>query len=405
MSRPKDLPTVLQAWAAGSYSAGPAWGGTAKRQIGAQTELTPGTTLPAELGNYLHGNGFDAAQGALTMGGQAPALNWLPAVALTGLKRAAYSAKDNAWWATGDAANDTLQRTADGGRSWAAPGGLASAYSTQDIAFDASGNGVIVGTTVNLYSGLWTAYGAITWTAVAGGFSGALGDARVAYDATNAKWIVVSRIGALSGFRLFSSANRTTWTAQTQPAAWSAYAGANSNAAEIGVNPAGVALACFVDSTPALNVMKSTDGGTTWANVVVSLAATMAPTAYSRPVWSATDATWYIAVSQGSARKTQIYSSTDGVTWSTAANYQSNDIALQDIDVLGSLLVGVNDDGRVAISTNKGVTWYWAGVATVAGLAVNKAWLRAGGGGLLAVHNVAGKVVHSMRYGFPSQAV
>lgn len=403
MSRPKDLPAALQAWALANYSAGPAWGGAPQRVAPAGQFLTPGVSLPADVLNYLLGNAYDEVQGTLNMVGELPALNWLPAQSVTACKRAAFSLKDGAWWATGDVGNDTLQRSNDGGRSWTAPGGLGSTIPLQDVAFDPSGNGVLVGNSTTMYSGAW-ATGGITWTAQAAAFSGALGDGRVVYDASNSKWIVVSRIGSMSGFRLFNSSNRTAWAAQTQPTAWSTYAGANTNSAEIGTY-GGTTLACFIDSTPALNVMKSTDGGVTWANVVVSLAATITPTAYSRPVYSPTDGLWYIAVSQTGTRKTQIYSSANGVSWTTAANYQSNDMGLQDIDVLGSLLVGVNDDGRVALSTNAGVTWYWAGTVTVQGLASNKAWIRAGGGGFLALHSVAAKVVNTMRYGFPGQAV
>src|SRR4051812_203372 len=147
MSRPKDLPSALQAWALANYGAGPAWGGTPQRASPGSSALVPGVSLPAENANYLYGNAFDVAQGALNAGGQLPALNWGTSVAVGGTGVGlAYSDIEQAWYVT-QAASTAAFRSADNGRTWSAVTlNLAGAFA---LGFDTAGNVVAGGPSGN----------------------------------------------------------------------------------------------------------------------------------------------------------------------------------------------------------------------------------------------------------------
>lgn len=397
MTRPADLPTALQAWAKANYAAGPAWGGTAQRSTPVGSALVPGVSLAAEVANYLHGNAFDAAQAAINAVGQIPALNWSPLVSLgSGSSNAlGWSDAEQAWYVV-VSASVTGQQSFDYGKTWTNIT-IASAYNPVfDIAFDTSGNGVIVGNTRDVQEGPFVAYGtAITWT----NHVTALGStpnlmAQVVYDPAHSLWCILQ-----NGAAVATSTNRSVWTNRAIPGTWVL---GNSNYVRLGVGN-GILVAASRDTASLLRTMRSADGGVTWTNdqtVAVNAGITMvdANGTVTRPAWSSTDALWYIAVNQTATRKTQVFSSPDGITWASAATLLANDCAFLELVVLGSLLVGINNDGRIFASWNKGVNWWRCGYSGTNFLTGAKS----GGGGIGYLRGALW--TSSQRFGLPVTA-
>jgi hypothetical protein len=410
MSRPKDLPSTLQTWASGNYAAGPAWGGTAKRQAGAVTELTPGVTLPAEIENYLHGNAFDLAESLLVATGQSPAINWLPKSSSThNLKRGAFCAKNQTWYLVGDGGADFLDASPDFGRSWVSlTGSLGSVLVLIDAACDTAGNVVLVGYgSRSIYKGTYVSQASTTWAATANALSvSPTQSVSIDFEPTSAKFVTTYRNGVL-GHKVDWSANGTVWSPGTLPANWTAYTGTNNP--EIACI-AGQSVAVFVDATtPRYNAMYSTDGGNTWANAniapSISGANLAAQSTISKPTYDSVTGTWYFAVSSVSGtRQTEVWSSTNpaGGVWTRKYYSSLSDIVMQDLQAIGTLLVASNDDGRIVFSVDGGVSWKWCacnpGTTT-------RTFLRAAQGGLLMTNAPDKAIFSSMRIGNGGLAV
>ncbi len=400
MSRPVDLPANLQVWAKANYGAGPVWGGTPQRSTPAGTTLTPGVTLPAEILNYLHGNAYDAAQGAINAVGQMPALNW-GGTANTNLSAGstqtiAWNDVDQSWFAIGAGASTSLSRTLDFGKFWSVNASFVSAIA-YDIAFDTSGNCVVVqsaGQVVeSAYFG-WFASLASTYTFVArAGVIPSLSSANVVYEPVSGLWCIVGEITG-TGMRVSTSVSRATWTARTFAGTW---ASATTTIPYLGVGN-GIIIAAYVDTTSgAVRTQRSADGGVTWTNDQALTLSGFVATGAVRPVWSATDSLWYLAASSSSALKVQIFSSPDGITWASAAALTTNGLNFVGLATIGSLLVAQDVSGRVCCSFNKGVTWFRCGYnACVLGM-------RGGGNGLMAWLGAA--AAPSQRFGLPVTAV
>jgi hypothetical protein len=406
MSRPKDLPAALQSWANANYSAGPSWGGTPQRAAPGAAFLTPGITLPAENANYLYGNAFDAAQSAINAVGEMPALNWsgLVAVGITPVC-VAWSDVEQAWYAFAGSAS-TVQRSADFGKVWAAGSALAVATGVfVDAAFDTSGNGVVV-SNVSAQSSTFVAYGtALTWTNTAGALGAAGGATSLVFDAAHNIWCAVGTTNAVGAWA-YTSTNRTAWTARSLPGTWTS---TGTSSAQLGYGN-GIIVASYTNAvTSQFRTARSTDGGITWTNdqAIVQNAGISIATGFptTRPVWSATDALWYVAVYQQTvSRKTQIFSSPDGITWSVAATLLGGDCRFLNIQVIGSLLVAMNDDGRVFASWNQGANWFKCGAV---GGSLNTNFptynFRGAGNGFLSISSAS--AIASQRFGLPLTAV
>ena len=421
MLRPADPSWSVLTWDTGNYPAGSNdWNGTAKRVAPAGTYISPTDGAGAQNGNYLWGAGFDvdvASKTFLTnlthLVGQNPALNWFPKTTSSSTKntnRAAWSTKDEAWFAVGNASADSGVVTYDYGRTWADLT-LGSSLSCLDVAVDNStGNVSIIAIgSRTVYYGTRSAYGSITFAATTLALSVSPSGGGLTHDDINTKFIACYRNGT-SGHKVDTSAGGTVWAAQTIPGAWTAYTGTNSP--QVHTNPIGVTIACFYDDTAGfLRVMRSPDGGTTWT-AVASLNTTFGPSLVQRPTYDASNGVWWIAYSTtAGSRQTELVRSLDGgVTWT--AQFKTftgtNDLFCNGIVALGDLLVMVNDDGRVCWSVDgAGASWFWAGrnPQTTAGTASSPLGLRGGGGGLLLL-NVNDRVAYaSNRFGDEGQAV
>ena len=154
--RPAEPSYAVISWDGGNFPAGSdAWSSTPKRVDPVVRVITPETLAAPQWMNFFLGSGFDAdAQhkaaivAVLDMGGQIPALNWLPKTTSSATKncnRGVWSSMDQAWVIVGNGGNDFAAISKDYGRSWA---DLATASTTAlvDVAADASGNLVFIAT-------------------------------------------------------------------------------------------------------------------------------------------------------------------------------------------------------------------------------------------------------------------
>ncbi len=347
-----------------------------------------------------HAAAVDVAQMTLAQS-LAAALNWtIKGGTTNNLKRAAWSAKDQAWFAVGNGGNDFLEVTFDEGRNWtnltASLGGAAKV--DVDVAVSSGGSVVVMTNTTAIHTGARTAYATYTWSPSSGTLVAAPAGGGCDYDATAAKFVAVYQTGAV-GHADFSTAGTGAWTGGTVPAAWSTYVG--TQAPEVTCIP-GRAIAAYIDaSVPRLNIMRSTDGGATWNNVQVTLAMTAADASANsllgKPAWNSVRDEWYITVSTTTGtRRTEFYRSTDGgLNWSLVTTI-SADFVANDVACVGDLIVMTNDDARVAYSQDRGATWKLAG--RLVGSAARR-YLRSGGNGFLSLNSADKTSFASFRSG------
>lgn len=413
--RPLAPSYSVPTWASGNYGAGTdPWSATAKRAAPPGAEFTPGQKPAAQYLNYLFGVTEDNASSAKTdatnlleLVGQGPALNWpLQGTNTNNLSTGCYSTVDSAWFGVGSGGNDFLEVTYNG-RTWTSlTGSLGAALALFDVSVNAAGTVAIVANSRTVYKGARTAYKTYTWTNTANRLSAAPSAARLGSDDVNGKFICVYRVG-ITGFQVDYIADpANAWTAATLSAAWTGYTGTNNPEISQNSDSAGTMIAAYVDAgTPRLNIMWSADGGATWTNVqktlTMSAADAAAGTILSRPVWNSVRNEWYIAVGATSARKTEVYRSTDaGATWTLVANITSASLSLafSDLACLGELITAVNDDGRILYSIDRGVSWGFSG-AQVQGTSSVRQRLAVGGGGMACWHSGDKLATLSERFG------
>ncbi len=360
----------------------------------------PGVSLPAEVLNYLHGYGFDAVQGALNAIGQQPALDWNAAAAIgAACSSFAWSDVEQAWYAF-QVGSTAAFRSDDWGRTWTS---VTLSTGASDAAFDTSGNAVVLGAAQTLQEGPFVSYGTpIVWTNHAAVLPASYSWWGVQYEPVSATWCGAS---ALVGTTLlpYTSTNRSVWTARAFAAGWTS---ANANGVTLGVGN-GLLVAATIDSTTTFRTMISANGGVTWTNdqaITVNAAVQNLSTALatSRPAWSPTDKLWYIAVRHGTLRKCQVFSSPDGITWTSKAVLANTGCDFTDLVALGSLLIGVNSNpSSVFVSIDQGVTWKrgpQAGIPSAAGARLQTVKSTPNGFGILTGANFVG----SRRIGLPS---
>jgi hypothetical protein len=404
MTRPRDLAAPFNAWAQGNFPLGAnAWNATPKRVNPAGTELTPATTTPAQNLNALHGAALDTAQGALTMGGQAPSLNFpTKGVNTNNIKRGAFSAKDAAWFAVGDGGNDFGEVSYDSGRTWTNLAlGLVMVYA--DVAVATAGHVAILTSTRQVIKGARTAYGAYTWTVAVNAIAAAPSAASLDFEASSGNFVACYRVGA-TGFKVDTTTDpAVTWTPRTLPSPWTAYTG--SNAPEV-TCAAGRCVAAFADaSAQRLNAMYSSDGGVTWVNVQISsqaLTAGYTGVTLSKPAYDSVRGEWFLALSTSGTVSTEVFRSTDGgVSW-TSTFWRTTDLVFHDLQAQGDLLVATNSDGRAIYSIDRGATWKHG--ARLVG-SVARWYLRAGGGGFMSWNSADKTTFASTRFGDPSATI
>lgn len=407
MTRPKDLPTPLKTYATGTYGAGPSWGGTPQRSAPGANFMTPGVTLPAEVENYLHGSAFDAVQASINCFGQMMAMNLGQQASVTSAGSIAWSDVEQAWYASFAAASGFLVRSQDNGRTF--PNlSLAVSKQTQDLGFDTAGNCVTVASDGTIQDAPFVAFGTslvFTNRGVKCAYT-AGAPSQVLYEPSNALWCVIG--DSSTAVSMFTSPDRVTWTARALPATWNLTGG---------VGGMGVGNGLLVAVAPAtgttFRTIRSSNGGVTWTNdqVITTPSGTITTlTTRPMPVWSATDALWYVALNTGiSPRKTFVYSSPDAITWTLAASLIANDCCFVSVQTIGSIVIGVNDDGRIFCSMNQGANWFrcgWMGGAPAnsfgGGAGIGGVSVRAGGGGFAVVAPTI--IAASLRMGLPTLA-
>lgn len=335
-----------------------------------------------------------------------PALNW-GAVSSIGVATLTigWSDIEQAWYAI-RFGSTTNYRSADYGKAWSTTTLNVAPTAGADVAFDAAGNAVIVGLgATNVQDGTYVSYNSITWANHAGQVSSYVGAVNVVYEPTNNLWCILGSISG-SGSTAFTSANRTSWTSRTIPATWNTYAVDGYPFVGAGNGLVVAAFTSIVGAAGTFRTMRSADGGATWSNdqaIVVNAGINIAggATSLTRPVWSAVDGRWYIAVNQISGtNRVQVFSSPDAITWTSVALYTANDCEFSGgLVCLGSILVGIAADGRTYASWNKGANWFRCGSCGLAAPAI----ARAGGNGLMIL--ASSTTVASARFGLPATAV
>lgn len=351
MTRPKDLPPALQSWATGNYSAGPSWGGTPQRAAPGGSFLTPNLTLPAEVANYLHGNAFDVAQGALSLVGQIEALNFRTSVSQS-FVHAAWNPGTNAWYGIETTTNCKASFTA--GWTWGS-NLITGADTLHRIESDPSGNMVI---TTNVASGALHEFnvGTSTWTrrtaSIYGGGSvvSFLGKVCVAYDTVNARWWI-GGLNLSGGMVQGTSTDRVTWGAGTSPTT----TGFEANL-EVAYGNGRLVLLGRV-SGGGSNVWTSTNGGQSWTTQTpIAHAFTTGATDQIR--YSAVEGLFMATFTNGSTA-CKVYTSPDGVTWTARATSVTK--AITKIAPMGAMWVALQSQGSVLFSLDSGATWRHAG--------------------------------------------
>ena len=404
---------VLNIGADTNYSAlSDAYDGTAVKVVPTSLQISQGVRphkqSPAQFRNYYDNQIAQILSGLIADVEDVemlPALNWNPLITTSvPLVTLAWSEFEQSWFAT-QAGNVSARRSLDYGKTWDSIT-IPTNATAFDVAADPAGN-IVIACAGAFQTGTYVSWGSMTWAShtVSNLFTV---NAQIVYEPGSSLWCSIGTISASFSIIIWTSPDGATWTNRTVPTNWHNplnLTGATVAAVYMGVGN-GVIVACFIQTAAAFRTMRSLDGGITWANdqqITVDAGITLSGASVgfpniTRPLWSAADGLWYIAVNQlsGSA-KSQVFSSPDAITWTSVATLLTNDVAINALQCIGSLLVGLNDGTRVVISGDKGVTWYRAGAIYSGGASPQ---LRAGGSGLLAMFS-GGFSISSLRSGHP----
>lgn len=215
---------------------------------------------------------------------------------------------------------------------------------------DPSGNIVYPGQG-NTDGGTILDYNGSAWTKRTGLFAPVMVTPDVVYEPVSALWCVAGCNQTNSRIDVYTSSNRSAWTAGTRPASQPT---SNGMYVTLGTDGLGkiVMLVHDVINNKFLS-STSTDGGATWS-AMVTINAAFTPAnlcAYPRAVW--TGSSW-VAVARG-ATTCKVYTSPDGITWTLAATLTTKTIAGVDVD--GALLGAKVATGEIAYSLDGGATW------------------------------------------------
>ncbi len=258
-----------------------------------------------------------------------------------------------------------LYRSTNAGASWTSVAALAG-KSVYDVAFDPTGIAYL-GTIDSVYKSL---DGGATWTQQLLGIGVNDQVLEVTVDPTNAQRIWVGVADALGGQPvnvMLSTNGGSTWTNKTPPL------GTPQNCQGIAVDPtnANKVYACFGGSFGGGQVWVSSDGGTTWANRSAGLPA--------NPMRDIVHDGARVLLCGGQLFGSQIVglwtSSNDGVTWSELSDASWPNRAIQDIalDPTNPATILVASAGAgVFRSTASGAAGSWSfGVGGTGSLSVN----------------------------------
>jgi hypothetical protein len=214
-----------------------------------------------------------------------------------------------------------------------------------DFEFNASGHGILMGNTIDIYA----EYNGATWTRYGGALgsdpSGAPRCVTVKYSPTSGRWAIAFSRGAGLSSRVYYGTDRVTWANVDLPFP-------NDTEVKLGSNGANTLVAMGREGTN-LHLSRSTDGGATWSAVVTidTLLAIFTGVPQVEPVW--TGKKWIVIASSSGASK--VYSSSDGLAWSAQASLTSGFI--QSLAAADGLLVGGMDGGDLITSADLGATF------------------------------------------------
>lgn len=325
--------------------------------------------------------------GYVERGGEGTAATWFGyGNAVYNSSKFAFSPVDQSWAAVSQGGIDQLETTHNSA-SWVDQVALLGAGKILlDVAFDGSGNLIVLTSTQALYKLTRSAYA--TW---AGGLTGNVLTASPAggaldFDPTSSLLVAVYRT---AGIKLDTSANATAWTNQTLPAAWSGYAGTSNP--ELGISSTGKLVAALLNPGASANFeIIYSSNGTAWSGVtktasILSAAEMTAGARITRPTYDPTSKWWFLIISGTTVDKAEVWKSTDdGATWSVVTTMTSKDVSVHSLCVIGGELVAVTTKGRIMVSSDFGATWrFVAGLGGTAGQ-----WrIRSGGGGGIVINS------------------
>lgn len=355
------------------------------------------TPTPADISTYTEVADGDNQNGA-SVGVMLEALanaaaatarvpfNWGKSSGTThNLKRGAWFNGDQAWFGVGDGGVDFLEVSFDGGRSWKdLISSLGSSLSIADIATNDTNTIITVAETVRTtYVGTKTAYGAYTFVAHTNAILHALTLGALSWDASHSKFLACYR-SSTTGVFVESSPDGVTFTAATLPGSWT---GSFSSEPVVESNATGKSVALFYDNGATTYRTVHSSDGATWS--ATDVAAGLTASVVTRPVYNPILNEWYFAASKtAGGRQTEILrSANDGATW-TSLGGGAADMALQNMVCVIGVLVGVNDDGRIFFSVDRGQSWKLATCNPIASAA--KPGMRAANGQIV-VWNSADK--------------
>ncbi len=335
------------------------------------TDYTPIPVQPAKYTQPLDGDAKDVASILPFLQGLADGVastatfpfNWSRSATTTNnLDRGAYLAADQAWFAVGHGAADYFEISLDSARTWI-NGATATGLTFHDVASDGVSKLVVViegfKTTMIVTR---TAYGAYTTATHLNALNNVFTTGAIDYDAVHAKFFACYRSTSVGVF-LESSPDGITFTTIVLPVTW---AGIFTSEPVVTCSSLGKIIALFYDNGASLyRNVHAADGATFTAGADV--AATLAATAVTHPVYEPILDEWYFAASKTvGGRATEIFRSIDdGATWTALGGGVAADMALQSIVTLAGILIGVNDDGRIFFSVDRGVTWKLAGLNSI----------------------------------------
>lgn len=282
-------------------------------------------------------------------------LNFFQKVTATSATMIRYVPGQREWLEWDYGSNNALRVTDDIFDDWSSTDLLTdttyNALPTCDVDGDDSGNRLVLFDNIDAAS----SYNGSTWTNLGGTVFGDDPDRpALVWEPITGNWIAASKKASpgLSAMAS-SSANRTTWTARTNPFPADTFC-------TLAVNRLGTAVMAGYNGTN-LYVSRSTDGGVTWSamtTLALGFTAEREGLYWLRPVWSGDR--WYVAATNITSTDTKVYASTDGSSWSLVATLTG--WGFKSFAAIGHTIVALavqttGDVPTVVVSVDRGVTW------------------------------------------------
>ncbi len=241
-----------------------------------------------------------------------------------------------------------------------------------------------------------------SWTVHTSMFATALINPDCVYEPLSTNWIVFGKRNGAFLADVYTSTNRTAWTAQTPPASIP-NDGVGGPYVTMGKDGLGKVVAQFHpaavpgnDVTNSVSFSCSADGGVTWSAVdthVTAFATAGSNAQHARPIWSGTN--WVAVEFSAQDVACYVYNSADGITWTQVANLTTNAIQSIAPDTEGGVVFGVTSTGKQVYSIDEGATWFPVGIK----LATTYVRAFAANGGLVMTDPTNAKIRHSILLG------